>query len=40
MKETLEAMLAADSLQMALWSRKWERGLPHHSGRGVQPKFN
>jgi putative transposase len=36
MKDTLEASLATDALQMALWSRKPARGLMHHSDRGAQ----
>ncbi len=36
MKNSLEATLATDALQMALWSRKPARGLLHHSDRGVQ----
>lgn len=36
MRETLEAELATDALQMALWSRRPEAGLLHHSDRGVQ----
>ncbi len=36
MKDSLEASLATDALQMALWSRKPARGLLHHSDRGVQ----
>lgn len=36
MKNSLEAALATDALQMALWSRRPARGLLHHSDRGVQ----
>lgn len=36
MKDSLEASLATDALQMALWSRKPTPGLLHHSDRGVQ----
>lgn len=36
MRETLEAELATDALQMALWRRRPERGLIYHSDRGVQ----
>ncbi|HEV2131273.1 MAG TPA: IS3 family transposase [Longimicrobiaceae bacterium] len=36
MKNTLEASLATDAFQMALWNRKPGRGLLHHSDRGVQ----
>ena len=36
MKSTLEASLATDALQMALWRRKPGRDLLHHSDRGVQ----
>lgn len=36
MKDTLESSLATDALTMALWSRRPEWGLLHHSDRGVQ----
>lgn len=36
MKDSLEATLATDAFQMALWSRRPARGLLHHSDRGVQ----
>lgn len=36
MRDNLEAELATDALQMALWSRRPEPGLIHHSDRGVQ----
>lgn len=36
MRDNLEAELATDALQMALWRRRPEPGLIHHSDRGVQ----
>ena len=36
MRSTLEAELATDALQMALWRRRPGVGLLHHSDRGVQ----
>lgn len=36
MKDSLEAGLATDALQMALWNRRPAPGLLHHSDRGVQ----
>lgn len=38
---SLQAELALDALEMAIWSRRSEQleGLVHHSDRGVQPRF-
>jgi putative transposase len=36
MKDTLETSLAMDALILALWRRRPERNLLHHSDRGVQ----